>query len=80
MDVRNAVSCYLEENRNNSGNLFIQFIKHSYEEGKLDRNRIRRAILQCFHAQDKNAVFVGSLLLQLKPDEVIEILNEKLAS
>lgn len=80
MDVKNAVSGYLEENKDNSGNPFIQFIRQSFDEGKLDRNKIRRAVLECFHAQDKNAVFFGSLLLQLDHKEVIDILNEKLAS
>ncbi|MBC7915447.1 MAG: hypothetical protein H7Y07_15150 [Pyrinomonadaceae bacterium] len=78
MDVKNAVSGYLEENKNNRANAFVQAIKQAFKEGNLDHNKIRRAVLQRFQAQDKTAVFVGSLLLQLDHKEINEILNEKL--
>jgi len=77
MDLRNTVSGYLEEHKNNRANTFIAYIKQHYEEGKLDHNKIRRAVLQHFHAQDKAAVFFGSLLLQLDMKELHDILNEK---
>ena len=78
MDVRNTVSGYLEEHKNNAGNAFIEFIKRSFKDGKLDHNQIRRAVLQRFQAQDKSAVFFGSLLLQLDNKELHELLTEKL--
>lgn len=80
MDARLALSGYLEEQKNNYGNPFIQFIKKSFEEGNIDHNKIRRAVLECVHAQDKNGIFYGSLLMQLDRQEAIAILNEKLAS
>lgn len=78
MDVKNTVSGYLEEHKNNRSNAFVEFIKRTFKEGKLDHNQIRRAVLQRFKAQDKAAVFFGSLLLQLDNDEIHELLNEKL--
>ena len=78
MDVKNTVSGYLEEHKNNRSNAFVEFIKRTFNEGKLDHNQIRRAVLQRFHAQDKTAVFFGSLLLQLDNKEIHELLNEKL--
>lgn len=78
MDVKNTVSGYLEEHKNNKTNAFIEYIKHAFKEGKLDHNHIRRAVLQRFQAQDKTAVFFGSLLLQLDKHEIHELLNEKL--
>lgn len=78
MDVKNTVSGYLEEHKNNRSNAFVEFIKRTFKEGKLDHNQIRRAVLQRFQAQDKNAVFFGSLLLQLDNKEIHELLNEKL--
>jgi len=78
MDVKTTVSGYLEENKNNHSNAFIQFIQKAFNEGNLDHNKIRRGVLQCFQAQDKTAVFVGSLLLQLDNHEINELLNETL--
>jgi hypothetical protein len=78
MDARNTLSTYLEEHKNNGGNAFIEFIKRTFREGKLDRNQIRRGILQRLQAQDKTAVFFGSLLLQLDNKEMQELLSEKL--
>jgi hypothetical protein len=78
MDVKNTVSGYIEENKNNRGNAFIQFIKKAFKEGSLDHNKIRRAVLQRVQAQDKTAVYVGSLLLQLDNKEINELLNDKL--
>ncbi|MBC8053312.1 MAG: hypothetical protein H7Y13_09635 [Sphingobacteriaceae bacterium] len=78
MDVKTTVSGYLEQNKDNGGNALIEFIKRSFNEGKLDHNQIRRAVLQRFQAQDKTAVFFGSLLLQLDKEEIHELLNEKL--
>jgi hypothetical protein len=76
MDLKNTVSGYLEEHKDNCANTFITYIKQTYQEGKLDHNKIRRAVLQHFHAQDKAAVFFGSLLLQLDNKELHEVLNE----
>jgi hypothetical protein len=78
MDVKNTVSGYLEQQKDNGGNPFINFIKTSFREGRLDHNQIRRAVLQRFQAQDKTAVFFGSLLLQLDNKEIHDLLNEKL--
>jgi hypothetical protein len=78
MDLKNTVSGYLEEHKDNCTNTFITYIKRNYHEGKLDHNRIRRAVLQHFQAKDKAAVFFGSLLLQLDIKELHDILNEKL--
>lgn len=80
MDARHALSGYLEEHKNNNGNPFIQCIKKSFEEGNIDLNKIRRAILESVQAQDKSGVFYGSLLMQLDREEAIAILHEKLAS
>lgn len=78
MDVRNTVSRYLEEHKNNRTNTFIDYLKRTFHEGQLDHNRIRRAVLHHFQAQDKTAVFFGSLLLQLDKQEINELLSEKL--
>jgi hypothetical protein len=78
MDVRSTLSGYIEENKNNGGNHFIQFIKQAFLEGNLDHNKIRRAVLQRFKEQDKTGVIVGSLLLQMDSKEINELLNEKL--
>lgn len=78
MDVKTTASGYLEEQRDNQANTFIEYLKRTFEEGTLDHNRIRRAVLQHFQAQDKSAVFFGSLLLQMDNKELNELLNEKL--
>lgn len=78
MDVKTTISGYLDEHKNNRTNSFIDYIQQTFKEGKLDHNKIRRAVLQHFQAQDKTAVFFGSLLLQLNNDEINELLNEKL--
>jgi hypothetical protein len=76
MDIRYTISRYLEEHKNNGANAFINFIRRTFREGKIDRNQIRKGVLQ--QAQDKTAVYFGSLLLQLDNKEIRELLNEKL--
>jgi hypothetical protein len=78
MDAKNTVSKYLEEHKNNPSNSFLGYIKKTFQEGKLDHNIIRRAVLNHLQAQDKTSVFFGSLLLQLDNKEIHDLLNEKL--
>jgi hypothetical protein len=78
MDAKYTVSKYIEEHKNNPGNSFLGYIRKTFEEGKLDHNIIRRAVLNRLQAKDKTSVFFGSLLLQLDNKEIHELLNEKL--
>ena len=80
VELRTQVSGYLDQNKNKRGNLFISSIKKAFQEGKLDHNSIRKAVIDCFKKQDKNAILFGSLLLQLDNDEIRELLREKMIS
>ncbi|WP_207535452.1 hypothetical protein [Desertivirga arenae] len=58
-------------------NTFLDTIACYHNEGKLDYNHIRKAIILGFRSGDKNAVLLGSLLLQLEPQEVHELVKQK---
>jgi hypothetical protein len=58
-------------------NPFLHTISCHCSDGKLDYNLIRKAMIQGFKSGDKNAVLLGSLLLQLEPQEVLELVQQR---
>jgi len=77
LDIRNTVLEYLKKQQDNNLSDFVNYLKKSSNEGKLNHNSIRRVVLQRFQENDRSAVFFGSLLLQMDNEDIYTILNEK---
>lgn len=80
LDVNATISEYVREHGENSNGLrdFIDYLKQSFREGKLNHNSIRKVVLQRFEAKDQPAVFLGSLLLQMDNKDIYTVVNEQL--
>jgi|GEM_PF-1005542 len=76
--IKNEVSNYIDAHFNVKEHHFFEAIKKALHQGKLDSNFIRKAVINCFESNDKQGIILGSLLLQLDPEDVHSLLAEKL--
>ncbi|WP_207424222.1 hypothetical protein [Desertivirga brevis] len=76
-EVEGQVKEILYKMAKRPSNTFLHTISNYCNDGKVDYNLIRKAVIRGFKSGDKNAVLLGSLLLQLEPHEVQALVMQR---